>query len=106
MNNDEISEVLAVLLKAEIESGNPPRLENDGIFDGPMMLEKLIQALKRNEFDNLDLESKKILVYSVSGGYFGRGELLNPFLMNGILSQEFTNKLQTAIKSLRMRIEC
>jgi hypothetical protein len=106
MNDDEISEILNVLLKAEIESGYKPGLGGDEIFDGPLMIEKLIDVLKRKEFDSLDLESKKTLVYSVSGGYLGRGELLNPHLRNGILSHEFAKSLKNSIECLRKRIEC
>jgi hypothetical protein len=106
MNDDEISEVLSVLLKAEIESGYWPGLVGEAIFDGPLMIEKLIHVLNRKEFDSLDLESKKTLVYSVSGGYLGRGELLNPFLRNGTLSHEFAKNLKTSIECLRKRIEC
>jgi hypothetical protein len=105
MRDDEIEKVLGDLLKAEIEAGTPPGKAPDGIFDGPRMIDELLQSLKTNQFDDLDLESKKILVYSVSGGYLGRGELLNPFIRKGLLTPEFINLFRSSIDCLMLRIK-
>lgn len=105
MTSNEIIEVLDNLLQAEVKAGNPPGSCPSEIFDGPLIIENLIKQLREKTFSSLSVEQKKILIGSISGGYLGRGELLNPFLRSGALTFEFRDRLRRAVDELISQLD-